>query len=69
MASQETLQPRKRRGPQPTGKGIPVQVRLQPKLLAATDNFIASADEEISRPEAVRTILEQGLRDRGFLKD
>jgi hypothetical protein len=33
----ETVVSRKRRGPAPTGKGLPVQVRLQPAQLDALD--------------------------------
>ena len=33
MGSQENVQPRKKRGPPATGKGTPVQVRLQPERI------------------------------------
>lgn len=56
MTSQETLQPKKR-GPQPTGVGTPIQVRLQPDLLAYLDAWIEAQVDTPSRPEAVRRIL------------
>ncbi|WP_201788314.1 ribbon-helix-helix domain-containing protein [Mesorhizobium sp. ORS 3428] len=58
--------PKKKRGPAPTGKGIQVQVRLQPELLAPLDK--AAADlSETSRPEAVRRILREWLQANGYL--
>jgi hypothetical protein len=61
MARQVTLIPRKRRGPAPTGKGAPVMTRLQPDTLAALDAYIAGQPEAISRPEAIRRLVELGL--------
>lgn len=61
-ASQETVSTRKRRGPTPTGKGLPVGVRLQPDQLAALDAWIAAAGGAISRPEAMRQILDKETR-------
>lgn len=58
MAGQQTVQPKKR-GPKPTGKGTPIQVRLQPEQLAALDAWIVDQEEpRPSRPEAIRRILE-----------
>lgn len=58
MAGQQTVQPKKR-GPKPTGKGTPIQVRLQPEQLAALDAWIVGQEEpRPSRPEAIRRILE-----------
>jgi hypothetical protein len=65
MTAQETLQPRKRRGPPPTGKGTPVQVRLQPDLLAKLDAFIAAQPRKVSRPEAIRAFVAAGLHLMG----
>jgi len=50
------LQPRKR-GPAPTGKGTPIQVRLQPDDLELLDLWIAANEPGTSRPEAMRRIL------------
>ncbi len=65
---QETLIPKKRRGPAPTGQGVPVMVRLQPDLSTALDAFIAAAPQTLSRPEAVRQLAADALRRRGFLR-
>jgi hypothetical protein len=62
MSGQETLQPRKRRGPAPTGIGTPVQVRLQAKDLAALDRWRANQKDVPTRPEAIRRLMERGLR-------
>lgn len=67
MGAQETLQPKKRRGPAPTGKGIPVQVRLQPDQLAPLDAWIADQpDPKPSRPEAIRFALADWLTGQGY---
>jgi metal-responsive CopG/Arc/MetJ family transcriptional regulator len=61
-----TVQPRLRKtrkkpGPPATGKGTPVQVRLQPTLLARLDKFGAAQSDKLSRPEAIRRLLESAL--------
>jgi hypothetical protein len=62
MNRQETLQPKKRRGPKPTGIGVPVQVRLSTDLLTSLDTWIASQPEpRPSRPAAIRGFVEAGL--------
>jgi hypothetical protein len=50
--------PKKRRGPPPTGKGIQVQVRLQPDRLAAIDAWIEKQDRPLTRPEAIRAMID-----------
>lgn len=60
MSEQEIVQPRKR-GPKPTGKGAPVQVRLQPGELAQVDAWRQQQDGEPSRPEAIRRLVRKGL--------
>jgi len=55
---QETFQ-KKRRGPVPTGKGIQIQVRLQPDLISNLDNWIEENAPKASRPEAIRQILKE----------
>ncbi len=65
MGSQENVQPRKKRGPPATGKGTPVQVRLQPDLLEMVDAYARqmkwpkrpTMTQYMSRPEAIRQIL------------
>jgi metal-responsive CopG/Arc/MetJ family transcriptional regulator len=66
MGKQETVIPQKR-GPKPTGKGTPIQVRLQPDMLAGVDQFIAEHDD-ISRPEAVRLIIRDWMTKHQVLK-
>ena len=47
-----------KRGPAPTGQGIPVLVRLHTELLGQLDEWIANQPgKKVSRPEAVRTLL------------
>jgi hypothetical protein len=62
MKKQATLQPQKKRGPLPTGKGTPVQVRLQPVELATIDNWRRKQEDLPSRPESIRRLVELGLK-------
>jgi len=59
--SQDTMAPKKRRGPLPTGIGKSINVRLQPAQLAALDKWITARGEPITRPEAVRRLLSDAL--------
>ena len=69
METQETLQPKKRRGPKPTGQGVPIQVRLHPDSLQPLDALIAAqADPKPSRPDVIREALAEHLRAKGYLK-
>ena len=54
------MQPRKR-GPAPTGKGTPIQVRLQPTQLTMLDGWIAAQPRPMSRPEAIRELMVAGM--------
>jgi hypothetical protein len=57
-----TFMQKKRRGPRPTGKGEPVQVRLQPGQMSVLDAWILKQPEpQPSRPEAIRRLIEQAL--------
>lgn len=49
------------RGRPATGKGTPVTVRLQPDQLAALDAWIGKQSQPMTRPEAVRRILQDHL--------
>jgi hypothetical protein len=60
MARQSVIS-RKKRGPPPTGKGVPILVRLQPPLLADVDQWIAKHDIPFTRPEAIRRLIEIAL--------
>jgi hypothetical protein len=67
--AKQTVIAKKRRGPTPTGKGVPVVVRLQPPQLSALDNWIAQQSASLTRPEAIRAMMETILhilsKDRG----
>ena len=52
----------KRRGPAPTGIGTPIVVRMQPSPLAALDAWIARQEHPPTRPEAIRRLVEAGLK-------
>jgi len=54
-------QPMRKRGPPATGKGLLVGVRLQPPQLKALDAWIATQTKKMSRPEAVRKLLDSAL--------
>jgi len=57
----QTVLTRKKRGPPATGKGTLVGVRLQPDLLGALDEWVLHQPEPLTRPEAVRSLLEDAL--------
>jgi hypothetical protein len=57
----QTVITKKRRGPAPTGKGTLVGVRLQPDRLSAVDAWIAKQNAPMSRPEAIRAMLDAVL--------
>ena len=61
------LTEKRRRGPSPTGKGVLVGVRLQPDLLDALDRSIVERSGKLSRPEAIRSILNDWLVGQGLL--
>jgi hypothetical protein len=54
----QTVITKKRRGPAPTGKGTLIGVRLQPSHLVALDAWIAKQDAPVTRPEAIRAMME-----------
>lgn len=56
--AKQTVITKKRRGPAPTGKGTLIGVRLQPSQLAALDAWIAKQDKSVTRPEAIRAMME-----------
>jgi len=56
--AKKTVITKKRRGPAPTGKGTLVGVRLQPSQLAALDGWIAKQNVPLTRPEAIRAMME-----------
>ena len=56
--------PKKRRGPLPTGKGQLIGVRLQPVQLSVLDEWIASQRVPMTRPEAIRKLMELGHENK-----
>ena len=52
----------KRGRPKTTGTGTVVGVRMLPDQLASLDAWIKHQPGELSRPEAVRRLLEEGHR-------
>jgi hypothetical protein len=54
----QTVITKKRRGPAATGKGTLIGVRLQPSHLEALDAWIAQQNAPLTRPEAIRAMME-----------
>ena len=54
----------KSRGRPPTGKGTPVQVRLQPPDLDALDAWRAEDGGSLGRPEVIRRIIQSFFRGK-----
>jgi hypothetical protein len=67
MAKSISVNPKKRRGrPVTTGKGTLIGVRILDDPLAALDAWIARQKEpDLSRPEAIRRLVELGLKAKG----
>jgi hypothetical protein len=53
---------KKGRGRPATGQGTLVGVRLQPDDLSELDDWISEQDEPFTRPEAIRRLVEMGLK-------
>ena len=60
----QTVVSQKKRGPRPTGKGTPIMVRLQPAPLGLLDKWIKTQDDKLSRPEAIRRLVELALKGK-----
>ncbi|MGY0573884.1 hypothetical protein ACTGJ9_024700 [Bradyrhizobium sp. RDM12] len=60
--AKKTLLAKKRRGPPPTGKGTQIVVRMQPAPLDALDNWVAHQADRPTRAEAIRRLVELGLK-------
>ena len=56
--AKQTVITKKRRGPAPTGKGTLIGVRLQHSHLKALDAWIAKQSAPVTRPEAIRAMME-----------
>ena len=62
--STTVLTEKKRRGPKPTGKGTLIGVRFLDDPLSKLDEWISKQDEEMTRPEAIRRLVEIGLKGK-----
>jgi hypothetical protein len=51
--------------PKTTGPGEPQVVRMHDEQLEAIDDWIEAKGEKISRPEAIRRLVEIGLKMKG----
>jgi len=67
MAKSIRVITKKRRGrPVTTGRGTLIGVRLLDAPLASLDEWIAAQNEaDLSRPEAIRRLVELGLKAKG----
>lgn len=59
MSEQQESDNKNRGGRPATGQGVLIGVRLQPDLLAWLDAERAKQDDQPSRPEMVRRVLEE----------
>ena len=64
-STRATTKPQKKR---PSETGTPVQVRLQPDLLAQLDSWRRDQPDLPSRPDALRRIFREWLVAQGRLK-
>ena len=55
----------KKRGRPATGKNPAVVVRFPPKIIDTIDAWAAKAGDDVSRSEAVRRLVELGLKTKG----
>jgi hypothetical protein len=60
MARQEKMITKKLGRPA-TGQGVLIGVRLQDDSLARIDRYIKAQDEPMTRPEAIRRLIEKAL--------
>jgi hypothetical protein len=67
--AKQTVLAKKKRGPAPTGKGTQVVVRLQPDPLAALDAWVAKQKDKPTRAEAIRRLVELGLKAKAEVPD
>ena len=61
MARRSVTGRKKKRAAPPSGKGTLIGLRLAPATLARVDRWAASQQDDPSRPEAVRRLVELGL--------
>jgi hypothetical protein len=66
IMNKTTVIAKKKRGPPARGKGEPIVVRMHPPALEMLDAWIAKQKQPFpSRPEAVRRLVELGLKAKG----
>ena len=53
---------KKQRGPRPASERAPIGAPIPSELLARVDRWAASQEDDPSRPEAIRRLVELGLR-------
>lgn len=61
MARQSVITKKRKRGPAPTGVGTLIGVRMHDEQLAELDRWIAAQFTPMSRPEAIRVLVELGV--------
>jgi hypothetical protein len=61
MARRSVTVRKKKRAAPATGKGAPIGLRLEPATLARVDRWAASQQDDPSRPEAIRRLVELAL--------
>jgi hypothetical protein len=61
MARRSVTVRKKKRAGRPTDKGTLIGLRLEPATLARVDRWAASQQDDPSRPEAIRRLVELGL--------
>jgi hypothetical protein len=61
MARRSVTVRKKKRVAPPAGKGKPIGLRLAPATLARVDRWAASQQDDPSRPEAIRRLVELAL--------
>ena len=61
MAHRSVTVRKKKRGPPAAAKGTLIRLRLEPGALARVDRWAASQQDDPSRSEAIRRLVELGL--------
>ena len=61
-STRDTTKPRKQR---PATLGEPVMVRVQPNMAKQLDDWRREQDDLPGRPEAIRRLVELGLKAKG----
>jgi hypothetical protein len=65
MPKSNKVVPKKRRGRPATGRDPVTAIRLSDELRANVDAWAATQDDEPGRSEAIRRLVELGLRAKG----